>query len=183
MGARWSEEEKQVLREIWASPIPVKLQTHKLPTRNIDSIKQMGSKLGLNGKNRAFSPLLEKIRELMADRQPRTSLEVAMRVGGSISQVRDLMDGECAVNRFHIERWQQTGSNGRWQKVFKMGRGKNAEKPTPMTNMQRSRLFRARVDQDEYLFKRKKYALNRAIKTGRVIRRDPLVAALFGEAR
>lgn len=182
MGTRWSEEEKAILRDIWKSPIPANLQAHRLPLRNIDNINRMAVRLKLGAKRRDYSPMLQVIRELMRDGEPRTTKEIAARVNGSVCQVRILLDAEVTGKRFHVMRWSQGGRNGQWQKVYRFGKGRNAECPAPMTQSERNRKFLERADPDEMEFRHKRYYLRRLIKTGRATRRDPLTEALFGRA-
>lgn len=182
MAKKWSEQEKDIVRDIWASPMHVKLQTHRLPGRNLHSIQAMAIKLKLGAKSRGFSPKLVEIKALMRDGEPRTSKEIAARVGMSMCQVRGLLAVEIEEKRFHVASWRQQGRNGQWLRLYRSGKGRSAAQPAPMTVNERAAKFLSNVDPDEFEFKRKRYYLRRLIKTGRAIRRDALTEALFGRA-
>jgi len=178
---RYSEEEKQIVREIWASPVLLKQQMDRLPGRTPCSVQRQAKVLELGRKNHSASPLYERICALMADKEARTVKEITNALFASQSRTNKLLRAACESGEFHIASYRPRPVNGTPTPVFRKGKGRNAKLAPAMTLAERARKFRRDVDPVEYAFKRRKYALNRKIKLGRV-RPHALSDALFGRA-
>lgn len=178
---RYSEEEKEIVREIWASPVLLKQQMDRLPGRTPWSVQRQATVLELGPKNHSESPLYERICVLMDDKEARTVKEIAAALFASQSRTNKLLRKACDSGEFHIAKYRPRPVNGTPTPVFRKGKGRNARRATVMTLAERARKFRMQVDPVEYAFKRRKYALNRKIKLGRV-RPGALSNALFGRA-
>ncbi len=75
----------------------------------------------------------------------------------------------------YIAQWRKVGTV--WVAVYAYGIGSDATKPRPMTSRERLEKWRAKESLDDHAFR---MARERAKKWK--IKRDPLVAALFGDA-
>jgi hypothetical protein len=75
----------------------------------------------------------------------------------------------------HIQEWRRSGNV--WVAVYRYGIGTDAAKPKPLTAQERLKRWRSKESLDDHAFR---MAKERAKKWK--IKRDPLVAALFGEA-
>ena len=137
----YSPEEKQILRDIYASPETIESQVHRLPLRSLSSIEAKARVMGL--KKTRQKPLMERISDLMSDGRPRTAAQLAKLVGGKrkfiCEQLRLASDGL----RYHIH--SHSGSHRAI--VFKAGPGKNAERPPAVQTpgAEYSRRYRERM--------------------------------------
>jgi len=77
-------------------------------------------------------------------------------------------------NEVHIQEWRRSGNV--LVAVYRHGIGTDAEKPKPMTSQERLKRWRSKESLDDHAFR---MAKERAKKWK--IKRDPLVAALFGD--
>jgi hypothetical protein len=75
----------------------------------------------------------------------------------------------------HIQSWRKT-SVTQWSAVYRYGIGVDAEKPEPVSSSSRLRKHRAKEDADA-----KERRLTKQNQLRRKIKRDPLIAAFFGE--
>jgi hypothetical protein len=181
MGKRWTDEERQIIRDIWSSPVFLKIDYSLLPGRSYASVAKEASKLGLGHKTKPVGPVMAKINALMQDGQPRTAKEVSKALGASRTYVHDALAAAVKRGEYHVRGFGMKPTHRRDEAAFRIGKGKSAVKPAPETPAERARRFRREVDKVEYSFKRKQYTLNRKIKVGGV-RRDPLTEAFFGKA-
>lgn len=180
MAARWSEEEEATLREIWRTPGLLKVQVDRLPRRNADTAQKHAEKLKLGRKAHFASPLLDRIKALMADNMPRPVREIALLAAGSELHTRDMLRAAVERKEFSIPKYAPSPVNGNFEALYKLGAGRNAKKPRARTSAERCREWRRKQDPIEREFRAKRYELNRRIKAG--VRPDPLAAALFGSA-
>lgn len=179
MGARWSEEELQVVRDMWKSTVPTKLQAHKLPGRTVHSIERMAWKLGLEKKPRGHSEMLIEVERLLSDGKPRTTQDVFKEIAVDPGYAHVLMARLVREGRAHIAVWRQVGVNGQWQAIYLIGAGESAKKPRPMTQRQRTARYLERVDPVELEIMKKKYNVRRRRVVPQV---DDLTQAFFGRA-
>lgn len=184
---RWTDEQDQLVREIWAGDRPIRESVGLFPVpRSTSSIVERAKGLGLGRRSPAVHRVAEPTdRSIKAALQvrPMDSVELAAKVDMSRRAVMARLKYMHENKEVHIARWERFAKAGYAAKVWALGPGRDAAKPTPMSNTEKARLRmrRLRLDHpDEYcrVIARKKHL--DAIRNNRWIKRDPLVAAFFG---
>lgn len=104
-----------------------------------------------------------------------TAPEVATKVYCTERSAQILINRLRQQGVIHIQEWRR--SDDVWVAVYRYGIGTDAVKPKPMTAQERLKRWRAKESLDDHAFR---MARERAKKWK--IKRDPLVAALFGES-
>ena len=104
-----------------------------------------------------------------------TAPEVAAKVYCTERSAQILINKLRVQGVVHIQEWRRSGNV--LVAVYRHGIGTDAVKPPPLTPMERLRRFRERESLDDKAFRL-------ARERGKRLkpRRDPLVAALFGDA-
>jgi hypothetical protein len=103
-----------------------------------------------------------------------TAPEVATKVYCTERSAQILINRLRQQGVIHIQEWRR--SDDVWVAVYRYGIGSDAAKPKPMTAQERLKRWRAKESLDDHAFR---MARERAKKWK--IKRDPLVAALFGD--
>ena len=103
-----------------------------------------------------------------------TAPEVATKVYCTERSAQVLINRLRQQGVVHIQEWRR--SDDVWVAVYRYGIGTDAAKPKPMTAQERLKRWRAKESLDDHAFR---MARERAKKWK--IKRDPLVAALFGD--
>lgn len=178
MAARWSPEELAILAGIWKSPIPVKCQMHLLPARTKSTACHQAARQGLGEKCRGVSKLIDEIEHLLKDGKSRSAAAVFKEVDINLGHARRLLNRLVTERRAHITRWEQVSGNGLWQAMYLIGEGVSAPKPKKMTQKERNARFERKIDPLELQIRRQRYTLRKK----NIVRRDPFIAAFFGEA-
>lgn len=176
---RWSDEDKAILREIWKSTESIQSQVHRLPGRTAEHLRQKAKDLGLERKPRS-APGWKRIRDTLAGGRIMTIQDLAEAVHLSTQQVRELLDAAVERGDAHIFDWVRVSRNGHAQKRFKLGSGKNAKAPAHFTHAERQERWESKQDPEELFIRRRRYYTRKLAETGKLVRRDPLTAALFG---
>ena len=104
-----------------------------------------------------------------------TAPEVATKVYCTERSAQRIINRLRQQGVIHIQEWRR--SDDVWVAVYRYGIGTDAVKPAPMTAQERLKRWRAKESLDDHAFR---MARERARKWK--IKRDPLVAALFGES-
>lgn len=104
-----------------------------------------------------------------------TAPEVAIKVYCTERSAQILINKLRQQGVVHIQEWRR--SDDVWVAVYRYGIGTDAAKPKPITAQERLKRWRAKESLDDHAFR---MARERARKWK--IKRDPLVAALFGES-
>ena len=104
-----------------------------------------------------------------------TAPEVAIKVYCTERSAQILINKLRQQGVVHIQEWRR--SDDVWVAVYRYGIGTDAAKPKPITAQERLKRWRAKESLDDHAFR---MARERAKKWK--IKRDPLVAALFGES-
>ena len=104
-----------------------------------------------------------------------TAPEVATKVYCTERSAQILINRLRQQGVIHIQEWRR--SDDVWVAVYRYGIGTDAAKPKPITAQERLKRWRAKESLDDHAFR---MARERAKKWK--IKRDPLVAALFGES-
>lgn len=116
---------------------------------------------------------LPRIVDLLT-RNPMTAHELAATVYCTQRSAQILVSRLRKQGLVYITEWRRVGTV--WVAVYAYGIGSDAIKPKPLTSQERLAKWRAKESLDDHAFR---MARERAKKWK--IKRDPLVAALFGE--
>ena len=119
------------------------------------------------------SARLPKVIDLL-QRTACTAPELATKVYCTERSAQQMINRLRLAGTVHIQEWRRSGNV--LVAVYRYGIGTDAVKPPPLTPVERLRRFRARESLDDKAFRL-------ARERGKRLkpRRDPLVAALFGE--
>jgi len=104
-----------------------------------------------------------------------TAPEVASKVYCTERSAQIIINKLRKLGDVHIQEWRRSGNV--LVAVYRYGIGTDAVKPKPLTAQERLKRWRSKESLDDHAFR---MAKERAKKWK--IKRDPLVAALFGEA-
>ena len=104
-----------------------------------------------------------------------TSVELAELVHCTLRSSRDMIAKLREEGRVHIQSWRKT-SVTQWSAVYRYGIGVDADKPEPVSSSSRLRKHRAKEDADA-----KERRLTKQNQLRRKIKRDPLIAAFYGD--
>jgi hypothetical protein len=126
--------------------------------------------------------LILKLLEL----RPMDITEVAAKLGIWERPARFRLNALHAAGKIHIDRYERFSPHGPAARIWALGPGVDAPRPKPIPNTkrQRDRVKRMRREDPsayERLLARKR--LMEGIRSGRLVKRDPAAAALFGTAR
>ena len=112
---------------------------------------------------------------MLLQRNGCTAPEVAEKVFCTERSAQILINKLRQQGVVHIQEWRRSGNV--LVAVYRHGIGTDAVKPAPMTPAERLKRWRSKESLDDHAFR---MARERAKKWK--IKRDPLVAALFGES-
>lgn len=133
MAMRWSDDEKNVVREIWKLGEPVASLLHRLPGRTEFAVCKMAEKLGLPGKVvTKVATCRDALLSLLADAAPRTQGEMAAAVGFSLKQVRLVVAQLADGGQIHIAEYREPYN----ERIYVWGAGENAPRRQPLTRKQ-----------------------------------------------
>ncbi|WP_156965948.1 hypothetical protein [Paraburkholderia bannensis] len=184
----WSPEEDALLRKVWDEPAALKTVVHLFPLRTEAALTARGRDLELADRRRAIPAKRAaqssgaRMRAILESRSA-TAAELAELAVCSEPTVRRFIGANRA--EMHITRYLPTCGDGAPTAVWVWGAGRDAKRPTPKSRQELSKRYyrklkRERIDKfDEIRAQQRKRA---AEKRGTFVRRDPLVAALFGAA-
>jgi len=122
---------------------------------------------------------LERIRLLLRE-APRHYRQLGEIMHMTPNAVQNYLYHLHGAGEIRIARYEHTGRFGAWAPVYALGSGKDAVRPTAKTNAEYKRTSNARLKREN---PEKHRAIIMAKRAKRIKpRRDPMVAALFGEA-
>ena len=104
-----------------------------------------------------------------------TAVELAELVHCTVRSSRDMIQKLREEGKVYIQSWRKT-SVTQWSAVYRYGIGVDADKPEPVSSSSRLRKHRAKEDADA-----KERRLAKQNQLRRKIKRDPLIAAFYGE--
>lgn len=185
---KWSPEEDELLRKVWADPVPLKTALGQFSRPSVDSLVARAITLGLPDRRltipaeRTKQLMWPRIKEALKSRRS-TVAELAERAGCS----------ECTVKRFikanraemRIARFLPAFEAGNVTAIWAWGAGEDATRPAPLTEQEMKARYRKKLERErpeEIDRIRAKARIRTAGNSGRLVRRDPLVEALFGAA-
>ena len=134
---KWPEEHQLIVRKIFASEQTIKELAHLLPMYSPDSIYRKGIKMGL--VKRSGSTVLARVMSVMADGRARTTAEVMEAVDAKKSFVGDILQKLVRQGEMHVSEY----AGSRTKPVFKMGSGRNAQRPPAKTQAEYRADYRA----------------------------------------
>ncbi|VVE00247.1 hypothetical protein PIN31115_02066 [Pandoraea iniqua] len=179
----WTCAEDKVLRAIFASHETIADQLHLLPGHNLQSCKNRARALGLKKAIRVVETSKPIIVAAMAFYGVRSAPDLAKLTKTHIVTVRKIINEMVKAGEAHIDGYAPATLNGMPTRLFKLGPGRNAQKPRTKTPSERVKAWEKRQDPEELRVRRTHYATRRKLKLGLIIPpRDPLTAALFGGA-
>ncbi|WP_043345042.1 hypothetical protein [Cupriavidus basilensis] len=179
---KWTEPELDVIRDIWRSGIPVKACMHLLPGRTCGAVKEKARELELPKKSRKYSPTWEVLKHLMKDGKPLTALQASKLTGICAEQIRSLVSEHVNDGSAHIVDWVRATRRGHLQAYFLPIPGESKPKPQKLTPREMQQRYRDKFDPEDWHARQRKYVNRRYLKRGKLIRREPLLAAFFGSA-
>lgn len=183
----WTDEEKAALSEHWGDVGSVKrVLCPLLPNRSADAIVRYGRFLGLPKRptypKERFAPAWEAIRRYLQANPGRSAEQIGAALKMSVSTISKHLRAKHRVDEIHISEWGRIGVVGPYAPHYTYGQGRNRMKPRPITHAQACSRYRETVrnDPERLAVRNAKDRLRYAERTGNLVKRDPLVAALFG---
>lgn len=182
----WAEEDDALLDDIWKDAAPLKTQVGRIPNRTEYAMIARAKELGLPDRRtfaygeRAETSTYARVRSEMKAK-PGTIAELAARAKVSMKTVRAFIEKHRA--EMHIHKFGDRGAGGKYPAIWAWGVGKDATPPKAEEPKVIAKRYyhRKRRDPD---FRERVAARGRlkyAIKTGKIVQRDPAAIALFGE--
>ncbi|VVE31366.1 bacteriophage protein [Pandoraea eparura] len=183
----WTTEERETLCQHWGDAGPVKrVLCPLLPKRSADAIVRYARFLGLPKRpaypKERFAPAWEAIRTYMEAHPNKSAEQISNALAMSMSTVAKHLRAKHRVDEIHVSDWGRVGIVGPYAPHYTYGHGRNRMKPRPITAAQACARYRdtVRKDPERLAIRNAKDRLRYAERTGNLVKRDPLVAALFG---
>ncbi|POR54554.1 hypothetical protein B0G62_102162 [Paraburkholderia eburnea] len=182
----WTPAENALLRKVWKRSAPLKTVTHLFPSRSENAIVMHGIRLGLPDRRRKMPG--KRTAETIWPR-----IEAALRVRpASLDELAAL--ARCSngtVRRFikakrtevHIAKYLRAIGTRNVTALWAWGAGEDAPRPPRMTEAEQRARYKRKLERErpEELDRQRARARVRAARRdGRLVRRDPMVVALFG---
>ncbi|RKE35275.1 hypothetical protein B0G76_1336 [Paraburkholderia sp. BL23I1N1] len=182
---RWSEDEDEILREIWTLRTPLKVSAARLPGRSVRGIQMRAETLELPRRRQARGtsdtrPAFVALWSALKRRG--TRIELATRAGVSNQTAGDFIKHFRA--QMHIVDWYRP-ADGPTTPIYKAGAG--VDKPKP-PNKPRDKIYsdywkRMKRERPDLAAARiARTTFKRLEREGKLMRRDPAAVALFGTA-
>lgn len=134
----WTEADKQIVRDIFASEKSVKELAHLLPLCTHDRIYRKGIRMGLVKK--APVTVQTRVNDLMSDGVPRTIAAVMEATGAQKSFIGEILNKLVKNGEMHISGY----AGSRTAPVYKLGAGENADRPPAKTQAEYRAEYRAK---------------------------------------
>lgn len=180
----WTQEELDILAANWKNGKAVRMWADLLPRRTERAITWMGHHIhGPRGRpyESGNSMTWRSIQRVLADGSMKSALEIALMTGLDRNWIsRELMNHYPAM--VHIGGYGPRKEHGYGGRLWRLGTGKDAQRPRAMTaaEIEARRWRRLKKDRPDVIAARTaRQKLQRAEKAGKLIRRDP-AAAWFG---
>ncbi|ALS63610.1 hypothetical protein [Pandoraea apista] len=184
----WTPEQDARLCELWARDVPVDEIAAELGRTEIAVPKRARGALGLprreidqyRNPSIAWPAIQRELRKVpSAD-----SKYLALVTGYSRRQMLLLLRQHHDAKELHIAKWVRYSVAGQWAPQYALGAGEDAPRPVPLTRAERwkNTAKKLKDNPEHYLRRNQNARLRYATRTGKLVRRDPLTAALFGGA-
>lgn len=184
---KWSAAEDKTLREQWTNGRPIRMWLDLLPGRSERGIVQRAGKLKLaprgSGCASGNSPSWRLIRQVLEAGAPLTPIEISKRTGVTRQHVYEELRQHHPAD-IHIAGYAERGPTGYRAKLWKLGAGKDAPRPQPMTKKEinKRRYQRFKKNPEALARRDAKKRLRDCEKEGKLIRRDQAAAWIGGPA-
>ncbi len=184
---KWSTAEDTILREQWPNGKPIRMWMDMLLGRSERSIVQRAGKMGLpprgSGCTAGNSPSWRLIRHALESGEALTPIEISKRTGITRQHVYAELRQHHPID-VHIADYGERGPTGYRPKMWKLGQGKDAKRPEPMTKEEINRRRYRKFKQNPEALARSeaKKRLRDCEKAGQLIRRDEAAAWIAGVA-
>ncbi|MBB5444629.1 MULTISPECIES: hypothetical protein [unclassified Paraburkholderia] len=148
MGAKWSDEEREIVREIYKSTLSIEDQVHLLPGRTAIGIRAEARKLRVhkahhaNMSHSAMAVAVHKANAARAVEIDKATLAAQLGTSGGMCQadlyrstgidkkrIRRLIAEMMKAEQVHIRDYGSRFNSA----VFVLGKGENAVRPPPLT--------------------------------------------------
>lgn len=183
----WTPDEDLRLASRWSDPRPVKMWIDEFPGRTDKSIESRGAYLKLPDRSeiaRKYSGALTADRVIdEMKRAPGTVLELSVRLSRSTRTVQRVINSRRP--ELYIKSYRARGDSGYAPAVWAYGNRKDATRPErePKKAIASRYYWKTKLHRPDQMAKiLARHKLRYAEKVGKLIRRDPLVEALFGKA-
>lgn len=182
----WTPEQDARLCELWARDVPVEQIAAELGRTEIAIPKRALGNLGLprravdQYRNQSIAwPAIQRELQKVPSAD---SKYLALVTGYSRRQMLILLRQHHTSGDLHIAKWYRYADKGQWAAQYALGAGEDAPKPVPLTRAQRwqNTAKKLKDNPEHYVRRNQKARLRYAKRTGSLVRRDPLTAALFG---
>ena len=183
---KWLPPDDEILREIWASRTPLKVTVARLPGRSVRSLERRAAELelprrrqavGTSDTRPAFVALWAQLKKKRG-----TRIELAGRAGVTPQTAAVFIKHFRA--QMHVGGWR-TSPHGPAAPIYVSGAGEDVPRPPRQTRSEICSRWWKRTKRewpDVAAARIAKTTFKRLERQGKVIRRDPAVAALFGPA-
>lgn len=146
----WTDEERDILREIYAGNQSIKLGvSRRLPGRSYAAAKSEASRLEIVGaasrSERTGYSWIDRSLELLLARGVRMTVkQMAARVGAKPQSVHNLLS-KMRGTKYRIGEWTRETRTGDWAARWELGSGKDEPRPPRMTATQCCHGYRQRL--------------------------------------
>jgi hypothetical protein len=185
---KWTPEEDALLRELWNAPGPMKTHLEKFSNRSEHAVVSRAAEIGLGKRpQRSISQCYVTNAAIMRALAigPMDAVEISAKSGVERNRVSRRLKDMHAAGNVYVARWDRFSVMGRYTRIWAIGAEKDAVKPTPPTQAvrERRRMKRMKLDDpDRYEQRLARRRVQRADRAGTLVRRDPIIEALFGSA-
>jgi len=134
---RYTDEEDDIIRKIWASKKTIKAQMDLLPRRTVGSVSTRACFLGLGKRKTRLRgtpciPVTVFVQRALA-RGPMTNAQLVKHTGFCLSPICEWTKKRHAAGELHIARWVcGNGRGSRFVAVYALGKGIDAVRPEPL---------------------------------------------------
>lgn len=131
--SEWTTVEIRILKEIWASNLPLKTNMHLLPRHTVAAAHMKGRTIGLPCRHnvKAEYSAAYAVLKLALEESPDHAKSLAERTGVSYRRVGDFFKDMHGEGRIHITGWRKTARNGPPYPIYAWGEGDDVRKPQP----------------------------------------------------
>lgn len=183
----WTDEEEELLRQRWSDVGSIKRAICPyLPNRSAGAIASHAKQMKLPKRpaypKERYAPAWESIRRHLQRCPNQSAEQIGEALGMSVSTVAKHLRAKHRSGEIHITDWSRTAVVGPFGAHYTYGTGRNRMKPRPITAAQACARYResVRKDPERQALRNAKDRLRYAERAGNLVKRDPLVAALFG---
>lgn len=187
---RWEASHDALLRELWLTNQTVKQFASNFPGRSYASIVQRATALDLGPrspqvrKNLCMTPTDDLLRAQLK-RSPMDAVELAAKAGVSERAAMERIRRMHERREVYVKSWERFSPGGCPSRIWALGDKPDAPRPVAATGAEKWQRRMTAMKKDrpaEYARVMARRRLQYRERAGRLIRRDPLTAAFFGEA-